>query len=411
MKRGILLVLIAATLLGFLPALSRAGGLDFIERLLGSIFPVTLTPLDLRARYHTSKVKVLIIPGHDNEYHGAEFGGLRESDLTLQTGRALYELLKNDERFSALSVRDFRTGAYTDEFAIYFTREADAIRSVRDRTRALMDTLVTARLVERNHGVPHGFAPGEAATRLYGINKWANENDIDIALHIHFNDYPRRRRNSPGEYSGFSIYVPEVQYPNAATSAEVARSVFEELKTSLPQSDLPKERGGILEDQELIAVGSNASREGASLLIEYGYLYESKFMDPTTRKVFITELAFLTYRGLKNYFEDETGDGILDRRTTLLPYSWNTPLQVGMRGDPHVLALQAALRAEDLYPPPGKSMNECPLNGNFGPCVERSVILFQEKYRDEVLFPASLTRGTGTVGPATLKKLNELYGT
>ena len=38
------------------------------------------------------------------------------------------------------------------------------------------------------------------------------------------------------------------------------------------------------------------------------------------------------------------------------------------------------------------------------------VIRFQEKYRDEILTPVGLKYGTGYVGPATRKKLNQLYG-
>ncbi|MEK7576776.1 MAG: hypothetical protein AAB482_03730 [Patescibacteria group bacterium] len=39
-----------------------------------------------------------------------------------------------------------------------------------------------------------------------------------------------------------------------------------------------------------------------------------------------------------------------------------------------------------------------------------SVIAFQEKYKDEILTPNGLTHGTGYVGAATRKKLNQLYG-
>jgi hypothetical protein len=39
-----------------------------------------------------------------------------------------------------------------------------------------------------------------------------------------------------------------------------------------------------------------------------------------------------------------------------------------------------------------------------------SVIAFQEKYKDEILTPSGLSNGTGYVGPATRKKLNQLYG-
>ena len=44
----------------------------------------------------------------------------------------------------------------------------------------------------------------------------------------------------------------------------------------------------------------------------------------------------------------------------------------------------------------------------FGPATEKAVIAFQKKYAMEVLAPARLTKGTGTVGPLTRIKLNTL---
>jgi len=33
----------------------------------------------------------------------------------------------------------------------------------------------------------------DIALRLYGFNKWADENKVDAMVHIHFNDYPGER--------------------------------------------------------------------------------------------------------------------------------------------------------------------------------------------------------------------------
>jgi hypothetical protein len=53
---------------------------------------------------------------------------------------------------------------------------------------------------------------------------------------------------------------------------------------------------------------------------------------------------------------------------------------------------------------PGKETNI------FGWNTRAAVIKFQEKYAKEILSPWKLTRGTGLVGPTTLKKINELIG-
>ena len=53
---------------------------------------------------------------------------------------------------------------------------------------------------------------------------------MDLVIHIHFNDYPNRKLNRVGEYSGFSIYIPEKQLPNYEKSFEIVNSVFSQLK-------------------------------------------------------------------------------------------------------------------------------------------------------------------------------------
>jgi N-acetylmuramoyl-L-alanine amidase len=119
---------------------------------------------------------------------------------------------------------------------------------------------------------------------------------------VHFNDYPQRKKSSPGDYSGFSIYVPEQQYSNSRSSREIAAQVSKQLGTYYPESNMPKEGSGVVEDQDLIAIGSFNTLDPASLLIEYGYIYEPQFLNPVIRSKVIEDLATQTYVGIHNFF-------------------------------------------------------------------------------------------------------------
>ncbi len=74
-------------------------------------------------------------------------------------------------------------------------------------------------------------------------------------------------------------------------------------------------------------------------------------------------------------------------------------LRVGDSGE-DVSALQKALREGGF--PTSES-------GDFDEPTASAVVQFQEKYKDEVLTPHQLSRGTGYVGSATRSKLNLLY--
>jgi len=229
---------------------------------------------------------------------------------------------------------------------------------------------------------------------------WANENEMDIIIHVHFNDYPGRRKQKP-KYSGFAIYVPEDQYSNAKGSKSVAESIYKRLSNFYPQSNLPKEDLGIVEDQELIAVGSYNTLDAAAMLIEYGYIYEPLFSDPEIRSVALTDLALQTYLGIMDFFGKET-TGAREHDTHFLPHTWQVDLKRSSKKSLDVASLQAVLVSEGLYPPSGEDKNDCALTGYFGPCTEKSVKAFQQKHG---IFPAE-----GFVGRQTRTKLHELYG-
>lgn len=374
----------------------------------GPFFEERVTPEELRSKYKNGKMKILIVPGHDNTFSGASFNGVKESDLNVEIGYYLMDFFGGDDKFESFITRE-KNGNYSPWFLNYAAAQRSEIKTFREKLISVMREAVLKGDVKRKIQVPHNAANDNTSLVLYGVNKWANENEIDIVLHIHFNDYAGRQYGSAGRYSGFSIYIPEDQLPNARASKEVAQEIKKKMELFFSESDLPAESGAMIEDQELIAVGSNASREGVSALIEYGYIYEPQFTDTNLRRATMNEFAFQTYRGIKNYFEPSKKILHQNYDTTLLPYEWKNALAPGVRNK-DVLALQMALIKEGSYPPPDMTLSGCPVSGYFGDCTSRAVKSFQEKYKNDILKPARLGAGTGFVNSLTLNKLNTLYG-
>ncbi|MDQ5893652.1 MAG: MurNAc-LAA protein, partial [Patescibacteria group bacterium] len=285
--------------------------------------------------------------------------------------------------------------------ANYFNTHWSEIMTFFEERKSETLQLVNSGTVKRiEDGLIHNSARRDVALRLYGINKWSNENQIDIAIHIHFNDYPRRNASEPGKYSGFAIYVPEKQYANSTTTSAIADSIFKRLAKYNAVSDYPPEESGIVEEQDLIAIGSYNTLDVPSMLIEYGYIYEPQFADATVRDSTLRDLAFQTYLGLQDFF-GSGNDFSLAYDTLMLPYNWTGDITTKDSNKSDVLALQSALLLEGTYPPQAKTKNDCPRSGKFGPCTISALAEFQKKYGID---------GNGErVGSETRKVLNERY--
>lgn len=352
------------------------------------------------AQKTNSKIKLLIVPGHDDESGGTEFRGVKEAKINLELALNLVELLKNNDKFEVILVRD--GNGYNPVFSNYFNNKRESIKEFSKKQKETMSELIRAGDVYSVEGVIHNSAPAETALKLYGINKWANENAVDIVIHIHFNDDPtrNRKREAEGKYSGFAMYVPEFQYSNAKASRAVAESIFNQLAKFYPVSNFLLEQDGIVEDQKLIAIGAHNTLDPVGMLIEYGYIYESQFLNKKIRKAVIKELALQTYIGITDFFEAENKLS-LKYDTFTLPYKWEETLQKGEKNKESVLALQTALSLERLYPPTGFDRNKCPITGNFGNCTSLSLKNFQKKY--------DIKNEIDSVGESTKNKLNELY--
>ena len=341
------------------------------QNYLASVFFVdSSTPESLKEIYRSAlsgdeKLKILIVPGHDDASPGAVFGSIRESEINAALGQELLKLFQNDPAIETRLTRS--SDGYDPVLAEYFFKERDAILAFRESQTRQMRAYVTSGDIASRVIVEHNFAPSDVALKLYGVNKWANENGYDILIHIHVNDVPRANLLKPGLYSGFSLYIPERQYSNAKGSRALAESIYERLSLLYPQSDLPGETIGIVEDQELIAIGSNNSLDASSILIEYAYIYEPIVQNAGVRELAIRDMALQTYLGIQNFFGNTT--------YPLQNLYENYPIDLLSRGDrgPEVLALQGKLTLQGLYPPPGYSKNDCPLSGYYGLCTEEAV--------------------------------------
>ncbi len=246
-------------------------------------------------------VRVLIVPGHDNEVWGAQYGYVKEADMNLALATRLYNILKKDKRFKVYITRD--NLGYTTEFANYFANMDSITTFKEDAQKDRQEEIASGDFVVKE-GAPHASAGKDVALKLYGFNKWANENNIDAIIHIHFNDYFRSNKWEVGKYKGFTVYMPEAQMANAKTSDILAKYIFSELKKKYTPSNFPKESGGLASDQQLIALGASGTLDSSvrSVLIEYGYIYEKKFRTYTLRKKAYTTMAQLTATAMKKYF-------------------------------------------------------------------------------------------------------------
>jgi N-acetylmuramoyl-L-alanine amidase len=344
-------------------------------------------------KYKKGDTKILIVPGHDLEYKGAEFKNLTEQEINLELGEHLLDFLNDDKNIEAHITRNSK--GYTKEFEQYFKKEREAIEEFMSYYKAATGKLIATENFEPNQQIYHNDAPSDMAIRLYGINRWANENEIDLIIHIHFNDYAGRPWKYPGEYHGFSIYIPEAQMKNSQASRSVAEKIAYMLDDYFAKSNMPGEKDNIIETQELIAIGSNHTLIPASILMEYDYLYEPKLHNRKIRSLLTKEYAYRTYLGVKNFLNKDRNKSQKD--DSFLLGEIQSDLWNYMDRNEEVVRLQAFLHKKGYYPGPRKTFSACPITGYFGDCTTDAVKKFQKQNN---LTP------TGFVGEETREIIN-----
>ncbi len=346
-----------------------------------------------------NKFHILIVPGHEPDYGGTDFkspyGKVYERDFTVELGQDLKQYLDSDVKYQVDITRDIT--AWTPAFADYFKNNWDAISAwvtvaKKSPTGSVISTGVAPEI--------HNNTPKDVALRLYGITKWSNDNAVNLMVHIHFNNYPNNPPLVAGKYSGFVMYIPSAQYANSSSTLPIAQAVYKRLALYNPKSNLKVESAGIIADPELIAVGSDNTSNAASMLIEYEYIYEPQLVNPATRSLAMKDLAYQTYLGLKDYFDQNQNISTENGYNPSTLYTWNSGTNKNSTST-DIYALQTALIMDGDYPPAGKTKNDCPHSGSFGACTVSALSAFQKKN--------NIVGENGIVGQKSFDILGAIY--
>ncbi|MDP2815324.1 MAG: N-acetylmuramoyl-L-alanine amidase, partial [Rectinemataceae bacterium] len=345
------------------------------------------------------KIRILIMPGHEPDLGGAEFKGHYERELVVDIANKLATELRTDANFEVFVARG--NEGWNNDFTYYFDKQGKKIQRFVDTNKKAMAKLEKRKKLTKNNAqADHNEARSDVALRLYGVNKWANENDVDLVLHLHLNDETSHGANTPGVHSGSAVYIPDSIYGNAKASRAIAEPVFRRLNSTNATSTFGLETSGVLEDRELIAIGAYNTSEVPSLLIEYGYIYEPRITGEGAQREVFTDFAFQTSQGVKDFF----GSPVRPKFSTkVLPYQFvsdvlSTSTQKDVRG---VYALQAALHSLGYYPGTEAALSVCPISGITNECMAEALKAFQAVKGLEQ---------TGTFDPATRSALNNSFG-
>jgi N-acetylmuramoyl-L-alanine amidase len=161
----------------FLLGLRQTGNIK--NFLAGVFFTDSTTERQLKNDYNAAKnngekIKILVVAGHDNDYWGTEFKGLKEANLNLLLAKNIVDFFKQEKEFEMILARD--ENGYRPELLSYFSRNKQEIEKFIRENMQTTNAYIESGVVQKyTGGVRHNSAPEEVALRLYGINKWANE--------------------------------------------------------------------------------------------------------------------------------------------------------------------------------------------------------------------------------------------
>jgi len=134
------------------------------------------------------------------------------------------------------------------------------------------------------------------------------------------------------------------------------------------------------------------------MLIEYGYIYEQRFQDPALQGPVIDDLAYQTYRGLRDAYGDSAvPDPAAAYGTTVLPHRWPESAEWSPTD---VLAAQSVLMLRGTFPVKLDG-HACARTGVLDACTEAALDAFRSGW-------GVVEDGGAPVGPVTGIGLNAL---
>ena len=266
--------------------------------------PETTSPvqtLDFKVNIYEHKYTILIVPGHDISAGGAHFKTLFERDLVVDIATQIQEHLSSSTALKVILARN--KVAWHQDLQDFFDNDKQSILDFKNQHQEADKELIKLGLKRIIPDMAsHSTADGTTTVQLYGINKWSEENNVDLIIHIHLNDSGRKNTNVPGPYSGFSMFIPEKQMTNSSSSAMVAKMIYSELVKILKPEIAGKRLTSIYEDQSLIALGASGTLTQPSVLIEYGYIYDKMFTNEKLRTKNINDIAEKTSDAIIEYY-------------------------------------------------------------------------------------------------------------
>jgi len=261
----------------------------------------SLSSLEETYLHPEKKLRILLVPGHTNDSPGAIYKDSKEVDFTFELTEQLYKSFLK-EGWADVEIASLRNED-VNGFRSFFIEKGSDIEAFEKYQKGISEELRNRLLVEEMEEDNHVTAKRDIAELLYGINHYANKNDFDIVLHIHFNDYPRSDINEAGVFSGYALYVPDSIFSNSEVSLEIANSIAQELAVNYATSSHPLENKGVIESKELIAVGAHNTARTPAIVIEYAYIYEPFLHSVISRQEVFETMVDATIEGIRKSLE------------------------------------------------------------------------------------------------------------